>query len=129
MGDFEYGIFVVVWVGAVILGGLACLGFQTAILRFVPEYFERGEEPLLRGVLLGSRIQGFVAATVLRRRSAPLGLYFFGDSLSSYYLIPLYLGADHPADAGDRRDPGRHVARLQLGRPRACGRPSSSGRC
>ena len=29
MGDFEYGVFVVVWVGAVILGGLACLGFQT----------------------------------------------------------------------------------------------------
>ena len=50
MGDFEYGIFVVVWVGAVILGGLACLGFQTAIVRFVPEYIERGETQLLRGV-------------------------------------------------------------------------------
>jgi O-antigen/teichoic acid export membrane protein len=63
MGDFEYGIFVVVWVGAVIVGGLACLGIQTAILRFVPEYTERGEAQLVRGVIIGSRIQGFVAST------------------------------------------------------------------
>jgi O-antigen/teichoic acid export membrane protein len=81
MGDFEYGVFVAVWVGAVILGGLACLGFQTAILRFVPEYS-----------VLGSRIQGFVVATVFAAIGAT-GLYAFGDHLSSYYLIPLYLGA------------------------------------
>ncbi len=92
MGDFEYGIFVVVSVGAVILGGLACLGFQTAILRFVPEYTARGDSELLRGVLLGSRIHSFVAATVFAVIGA-LGLYAFGDNLSSYYLVPLYLGA------------------------------------
>ena len=69
MGDFEYGIFVVVWVGAVILGGLACLGFQTAIVRFVPEYLERGETQLLRGVVLGSRVHGFIAATFPTPRS------------------------------------------------------------
>jgi O-antigen/teichoic acid export membrane protein len=92
MGDFEYGIFVVVWVGAVILGGLACLGFQTAIVRFVPEYLERGETRLLRGVVLGSRVHGFIAATLFALLGG-LGLYAFGDSLSSYYLWPLYLGA------------------------------------
>ena len=92
MGDFEYGVFVVVWVGAVILGGLACLGFQTAIIRFVPEYLERGENRLLRGVLLGSRVHGFIAATGFALIGG-LGLYVFGDKLSNYYLIPLYLGA------------------------------------
>ena len=92
MGDFEYGVFVVVWVGAVILGGIACLGFQTAIVRFVPEYVERGETELLRGVLLGSRIHSFVAATVFAAAGCA-GLYLFGDAISSYYLIPLYLGA------------------------------------
>jgi len=92
MGDFEYGIFVVVWVGAVILGGLACIGFQTAVVRFVPEYLERGENELLRGVLLGSRIYGFAAATAIAVIGM-LGLFVFGDHLSSYYLIPLYLGA------------------------------------
>ncbi|MEO8667503.1 MAG: lipopolysaccharide biosynthesis protein, partial [Bauldia sp.] len=33
MGGHEYGIFVVVWVGAVIVGSLSCLGVQTAVLR------------------------------------------------------------------------------------------------
>ncbi len=92
MGDFEYGVFVVVWVGAVILGGLACLGFQTAIVRFVPEYIERGESDLLRGVLVGSRAYGFGAATAIAGLGI-LGLVVFGDKLSSYYLIPFYLGA------------------------------------
>ena len=92
MGDFEYGIFVVVWVGAVILGGLACLGFQTAVLRFVPEYTELGEVRLLRGVIFGSRVNGAIAATVFAVIGA-YGLYAFGDHLESYYLIPLYLGA------------------------------------
>jgi O-antigen/teichoic acid export membrane protein len=92
MGDFEYGVFVVVWVGAVIVGGLACLGIQTALLRFVPEYTERGDVKLLRGVVVGSRVQGFVASTVFAVIGA-VGLYEFGDHLQSYYLIPLYLGA------------------------------------
>jgi O-antigen/teichoic acid export membrane protein len=92
MGDFQYGVFVVVWVGAVILGGLACLGIQTAVLRFVPENTERGEVQLLRGVIVGSRIQGAVASTVFALGGAA-GLYYFGDHLESYYLIPLYLGA------------------------------------
>jgi O-antigen/teichoic acid export membrane protein len=92
MGDFEYGVFVVVWVGAVILGGLACIGFQTAVVRFVPEYLERGENDLLRGVLLGSRIYGFAAATAVAILGL-IGLFVFGDHLSGYYLIPLYLGA------------------------------------
>lgn len=92
MGDFQYGIFVVVWVGAVILGSIACLGFQTVVLRFVPEYMERGETELLRGVLFGSRTYGFIAATFFAVAGG-LGLYVFRDHLASYYLIPLYLGA------------------------------------
>ncbi|MCB1420908.1 MAG: oligosaccharide flippase family protein, partial [Nitratireductor sp.] len=48
MGQFEYGIFVAVWVAAVILGGIACLGFQTGIIRFISEYREQGEAEYLR---------------------------------------------------------------------------------
>jgi O-antigen/teichoic acid export membrane protein len=92
MGDFEYGVFVVVWVGAVIVGSLSCLGIQTALLRFVPEHTERGDLNLVRGVLFGSRVQGFAAATVLAIVGA-VGLYFLGDHVEGYYLIPLYLGA------------------------------------
>jgi O-antigen/teichoic acid export membrane protein len=92
MGDFEYGVFAIVWVGAVILGGLACLGFQTTVIRLVPEYIARGDQPHLRGVLRGSRVQGLLVSTMLTL--AGMGaLYAFGDHLSSYYLMPLFLGA------------------------------------
>jgi O-antigen/teichoic acid export membrane protein len=47
---------------------------------------------LLRGVIVGSRLQGFVAATILALIGGS-GLYFFGAHLESYYLIPLFLGA------------------------------------
>ena len=92
MAEFQYGVFVVVLVGSVIMGGLACLGIQVAVLRFVPEYLGRREFDLLRGVIVGSRIQGLAAATLLALVGLA-GLYTFGDHISGYYLIPLYLGA------------------------------------
>ena len=38
MGEFEYGIFVFVWVLVVLFGNLSCLGFHTAVIRFLPQY-------------------------------------------------------------------------------------------
>ena len=92
MAEFQYGIFVVVWVGSVIMGGLACLGVQIAVLRFVPEYHERGELDLLRGVIVGSRVQGIATSTFFALVGFA-GLYIFGDHISGIYLVPLYLGA------------------------------------
>src|SRR5690606_10573733 len=42
MGGFEYGIFVLVWTTMIIVGNLSCLGFHTSIVRYIPEYRERG---------------------------------------------------------------------------------------
>ncbi len=92
MGDFEYGVYVVVWVGAVIIGGLACFGIQTAIVRFIPEYGERRELDLLRGILLGSRLQGIASSTAIALLGI-LGLWLLGDRIAGYYVIPLYLAA------------------------------------
>ena len=92
MGDFQYGIFVVVWVGTVIFGGLAGLGFQVAVLRLIPEYRVRNQTDLLRGIILGSRLNALLVATLVAAIGAG-GLYAFGDRLESYYLIPLYLAA------------------------------------
>ncbi len=92
MGGFEYGVFALVWVGAVTLGMLACLGMNAAVLRFVPEYLAHGETPLLRGILTMSRLQGFAVATAVAGVGV-LGLYVFGDRLASYTIAPLYLGA------------------------------------
>lgn len=92
MGEFQYGVFVVVWVGAIVLGGLAGLGVQTAVLRLVPEYRAKGDEALLRGVIFGSRLNGLIVASLIAALGIA-GLALFGDRIESYYLIPLYLGA------------------------------------
>jgi O-antigen/teichoic acid export membrane protein len=92
MGDFQYGIFVVVWVGAVIIGSLACLGFGTAAVRLVPEYMVKRENELVGGVVVGSWVYGLLASTFLAVIGIA-GLYYFADSFSDYYLLPLYLGA------------------------------------
>ena len=92
MGDFEYGVYVVVWVGAVIIGGLACFGIQTAIVRFIPEYGERRELELLRGIILGSRVQGIASSTAIAGLGM-IGIFLLGDRIASYYVMPLYLAA------------------------------------
>ncbi len=91
MGEFEYGVFVSIWVAVVIFGGVSSLGFQTAIVRFIPEYLTSGDTDMLRGVLLGSRLYSFVSATTLAVIGFA-GIWFFEDSLQNYYVIPLYLG-------------------------------------
>lgn len=90
MGSFEYGVFVFVWVWVLILGGLSALGLSTSIMRFIPEYREKGETGLLRGVLLHSRLI-VVAVSTAAMTMGLAGLYLFGDLVASYYVLPAYL--------------------------------------
>lgn len=92
MGQFEYGIFVFVWVTSLIIGTLTCFGFHTTLIRFIPQYKSRGEIAKIRGIYLTSRVFSFASASII----AALGIafiYFFGDLITSYYVIPLVLGA------------------------------------
>lgn len=91
MGAFEYGIFVLVWVTMVILGNLSCLGFHTSVIRFIPEYRERGELDELRGVMLASRLFVLVASTVIAVISAGI-ILLFADRIESYYVVPFLIG-------------------------------------
>ena len=91
MGAFEYGIFVLVWVTMIILGNLSCLGFHTSVIRFIPEYRERGELDELRGVMLASRLIVLVASTVIAAVSAGL-ILLFADRIESYYVVPFLIG-------------------------------------
>jgi O-antigen/teichoic acid export membrane protein len=92
MGSFEYGIFVLVWVTMVIVGNLACLGFHTSVIRFIPEYRERGMIAELRGILLASRLFVLFASTMLAGLGV-LGIWLFSPWIESYYVIPFVLGA------------------------------------
>ena len=91
MGGFEYGIFVLVWTTMIIVGNLSCLGFHTSIVRYIPEYRERGRLGELRGVMAASR--AFVLATsTLFAAAGLIGLWLFSDAVESYYVVPFYLG-------------------------------------
>ena len=91
MGSFEYGIFVLVWVTMIIVGNLSCLGFHTTVIRFIPEYFERGKLAELRGLLITSRLFVLFASTAIAAIGT-LGLWLFSPLVESYYVIPFYLG-------------------------------------
>lgn len=91
MGQFEYGIFVLVWVTVVILGNLSCLGFQTSIIRYVPEYLERQQLERLRGILFTSKLFAVSMTTFLALVGAA-GVYHFRDVLEAYYVTPFLLG-------------------------------------
>ncbi|MCA0278669.1 MAG: lipopolysaccharide biosynthesis protein [Proteobacteria bacterium] len=91
MGSFEYGIFVLVWVAMVIVGSLSCFGFHTSVIRFIPEYREKGMLAELRGVLLASRLFTLVASSIIAAIGIA-GVWLFSGMIESYYVIPFMLG-------------------------------------
>jgi len=91
MGVFEYGIFVLVWTTMVIAGNVSCLGFHTTVIRFIPEYREKGMLAELRGVLVASRLFVLVASTTIAVIGA-LGVLLLSSYLESYYVVPFVLG-------------------------------------
>ncbi len=91
MGSFEYGIFVLVWTTMVIAGNISCFGFHTSIIRFIPEYRERGMSAELRGVLVASRLFVLVASTAIAVLGG-LSVWYLSGAIESYYVVPFILG-------------------------------------
>jgi len=90
MGAFEFGVFAYVWVFVLILGGLSTIGLNTSVLRFLPEYKEKGEWALFRGFLDGSRFVSFAVATVIMLCGMAITWSLHGV-IEDYYLIPLVI--------------------------------------
>jgi O-antigen/teichoic acid export membrane protein len=91
VGQFEYGIFVLVWTAAVIAGNLSCFGFHTTIIRFAPQYFADSSFAHLRGLLLTGRLFAIVSASLIALAGA-LGVSMLSGLIESYYAAPFYLG-------------------------------------
>jgi len=92
LGSHEYGIFVWVWVAAIILGGLSCIGFPSAVVKFIPQYLVEKDADSLRGLIIGSRLISTLVATVV----AAIGIaaaYGLDSQMSSIYTIPIIMAA------------------------------------
>lgn len=92
MGNFEYGLFTFVWVMTILLGNLSCLGFHTTIIRFLPQYRDRGAYAEVHGLTTLARIFAMTVATAVGGLGL-LCLHYLGDMIQSYYIMPLFLAA------------------------------------
>lgn len=91
MGEFEYGIFVFVWVLVILFGSLSCVGFHSVVIRFLPEYQATAALDEIRGVTTTVRVFALTSATTAAVVGL-LGLWLFSAHIDAYYLVPLYLG-------------------------------------
>ncbi|MEP2981299.1 MAG: oligosaccharide flippase family protein [Lentilitoribacter sp.] len=91
MGEFEYGIFVFVWVFIILAGNLSCLGFHTVVIKFVPEYNAHNDPSHIRGLTITARIFALILATIIGAIGV-IVVVFFADKIPNYYLVPAILG-------------------------------------
>lgn len=92
LGSYEYGIFVAIWVGLIVLGTLVSIGLPTASVRFVAEYRENGKDRLLRGIIFAAICISLVSATILAAAGAWV-LTNFPHLVTGYFVTPMFIAA------------------------------------
>lgn len=90
MGSFELGIYIYAWVWTNMLAMLATLGFNSSVVRFVPEYVAKQEFRNARGVIRCSILVVSLASTLIAVIGA-IGVLIVRDSVAAYYFIPLLI--------------------------------------
>lgn len=92
LGTFEYGIYVAIWVAVIILSTITCIGFPSAVVRFVGEYRERGQPDLIHGVIRASMYVSLFFSSAVAAIGCGI-LYSFPEIVTDYYVIPIFLAA------------------------------------
>ncbi|MCF6320334.1 MAG: lipopolysaccharide biosynthesis protein, partial [Rhizobiaceae bacterium] len=90
MGAYQYGIFVLVWVVALIAGGLSCVGLQTTVIRFITQYRTAKDRAHLYGVLLAAPAIA-VGVSVLMAIISYGILSEIEGLLTEHYTLPFFL--------------------------------------
>lgn len=91
MGASEYGLYVTAWTCVLVLGGVAHLGFNVAMMRLAPQYHAGGDHAAFRGLLAGGRRVAMIsAATIAATGLAVVWLFHLEDGAA--LALPLVLG-------------------------------------
>lgn len=91
MGASEYGLYVTAWTCLLVLGGIAHLGFNVAMMRLGPQYHAQGNYASFRGLLRGGRLVALSSAAII----AGIGLsivWLFHIENKAALALPLVLG-------------------------------------
>lgn len=91
LGSFEFGIYVLVWTVTLILGDLACFGFHTTIIRYVPQYMQHNQTADARGILRTGPVFALVSAATITLISILL-LNGLSSRFESYYWAAFVIG-------------------------------------
>ena len=87
LGQSEYGVFALVWVWILVLGHLTPLGMSQILRRYVPHFYAREENDLLRGFLTTSvrLMMAFILSAVVL---SALVLWFAQPYFDPIYFWP-----------------------------------------
>jgi len=90
MGTYQYGIFVLVWVVALIAGGLSCVGLQTTVIRFITQYRSTKDRARLFGIMVAA--PAIAVGVSLIVAIVGYGILLNYDTLlTEHYALPFYL--------------------------------------
>lgn len=92
LGTFEYGIYVAIWVAVIVLSTITCIGFPSAVVRFIGEYRELGKPDLIHGVIRASMYIALFFSILVAGIGCAI-LYVFPEIVTDYYVIPIFLAA------------------------------------
>lgn len=90
MGGHEFGIYVYAWTWVLLIGGMCDFGLSTSAQRFIPEYAESKNLPLLRGFISGTQSL-VVALAALTAVVGALLVLIATPWLDHYTIVPLYI--------------------------------------
>lgn len=90
MGEFEYGIFVFVWVMTIIVGNMSCLGFHSVVVRYLPLYRTEQDYGALFGIANTARILSLGLATTIGALGAFV-LYVLPTAVPPHYTTPILI--------------------------------------
>ncbi|MCF6320625.1 MAG: polysaccharide biosynthesis C-terminal domain-containing protein [Rhizobiaceae bacterium] len=84
----EYGIYVTLWTWLIVANTVATFGFAESSLRFIPRYCERNQSHWALGFIKTGYLFSTIGATFVGL-AALTGLWFFSESVSPSYLVPI----------------------------------------
>ena len=90
MGGPEYGVFVSVWSWLLIISMVSSLGLTITVQRFLQDARSAGDDDLLRGTLLGTRIIALALSTCLMIVGIGL-VWLMRDRIAEPYVVPAIL--------------------------------------